>query len=397
MLFKLSFKSTRSLSAVFIGVTLSFTLLRLIIGGFNFSYFIVAGSDFVNEQTVNPTTIVNDGQGYDGQFFYRYAHHPLNKNKTAYGVTVDHIEYRIQRIVYPATVWLFSFGGNKNLIPFYLVFVNVLLFIGLFYLFLRICEIKTIDKNYALLPLFLFGAYMSLARDTSEIFEVFFFVLAIYAIIVDKSYLFVLSIFLSIFSRETSIVATAPLTLLYGLKILKSTKLNTFVVIRLITLTFPFIAVLLWKYYLHQNIGSEKLVDGSQNISFPFHGIFHGILSSINFSTPKNILETFFWFLFLIWNCWFNVIVIKRISWSNLFTLNIISILSIIYLIWTIFSIFLGHAIYIDDWGFVRIFTLWNMLGFIIIALTNQTLKKYFLSFSIILLALTLFRLIIRV
>jgi hypothetical protein len=397
MILKLPSKSKKLVQSTPLLLILFFTLARLAFGGFNFSYFVVAGSDFVDQETAAPGTIINEGQGYDGQFFYRYAHDPLNKEKTAFGVTVDHIEYRIQRIVYPATAWILSMGGHEGLVPFTLVFCNLLAFLGLFYISKKICEIKNINPIHSLLPLFLFGAYMSLARDTSELFEVFFFAFAVYAIVLKRVYWFVLGVLLSVFSRETSIIALAPLTLVYSLSLIKNNKFTLGILLKIASLAIPFIAIVLWKYYLHSAIGTEELVDGSQNLSMPFYGIYLGILSSINFSDFTHSIETVFWFLFFIWNLVFAVTVIKRIEWKSLFNMNLVSMLGLVYLFWTIFSLILGHAIYIDDWGFVRIFALWNMLGFLIIMLINKPLKRIFLGYSTVILALTIVRLVIRV
>lgn len=380
-----------------VGIILLFVVARFSFGGFNFSRFIVAGSDFVQPDIEHPDLIINEGQGYDGQFFYRYAHHPLNKEKTAYGVTVDHIEYRIQRIVYPATVWLFSLGGNKSLIPFFLVLLNALAFIGIFFISLKICEHYNADKLLAILPLFLFGAYMSLARDTSEIFEVFFFSVAVYAIIKENFFLFVGGILLAIFSRETSLIAIGPLTLLYGLKLLKCNKINGLLISQLVSLSIPFVAIVCWKYYLHISIHSEVLVDGSQNLSLPFVGIYYGAINNFNFTNYKEIFETIFWYLFFVWNVAFVVSVIKAINFKQIIKLDVASMLSIVYLLWAVFSLILGPAIYVDDWGFVRIFTLWNMIGFFILMINKKAINKLFIVFSLSILFLLLVRLIIRV
>ncbi len=380
-----------------VGIILLFVVARFSFGGFNFSRFIVAGSDFVQSDLEHPNLIINEGQGYDGQFFYRYAHHPLNKEKTDYGVTVDHIEYRIQRIVYPASVWLFSFGGNKSLIPFFLVLLNALAFFGIFFISLKICKHYNADKLLAILPLFLFGAYMSLARDTSEIFEVFFFSVAVYAIIKENFFLFVGSILLSIFSRETSLIAIGPLTFFYVLKLIKNNKLNGLLIFKLISLSVPFIAMVCWKYYLHISIHSEVLVDGSQNLSLPFVGMYYGAINNFNFSDYKSIFETIFWYLFFVWNVAFVVGVIQAINFKQIIKLDVASMLSIVYLFWAVFSIILGPAIYIDDWGFVRIFTLWNMMGFFILIINNKVLNKYLLSYSFLILFLLIIRLVIRV
>jgi len=390
-------KSQKSLQVFFIAVILLFVIFRYLFLGANFSQFIVAGDDFVNKDIVAESTIIHEGQGYDGQFFYRYAHNPLSKEKVAFGITVDHIEYRIQRIVYPATVWLFSLVSSKSSIPFLMVLTNFLAFLALFYLCLKFCTLNKVNPQYSLLPLFLYGGYMSLARDTSELFEVLFFVMAIYSITKNNLLLYLAAISLSIFSRETSLVAIAPLTLLYALSILKSKLFSAKNFMNLALLSLPFLAIILWKYYLHTSIQSDHLVDGSQNLSWPLNGIYLGLMTSLNFSNIIDSLESVFWILYLSWNIWFAFIVIKDIKFKSLLHLNLLSILQLVFLFWTIFSLVLGHAIYIDDWGFVRVFTLFNMLGFLIIMLLNKGLNRYFLNFSTILLLLTIIRLVVRV
>ena len=283
------------------------------------------------------------------------------------------------------------------LIPFLLVMLNALAFIGIFFISLKICVHYNSNKLLAILPLFLFGAYMSLARDTSEIFEVFFFSLAIYSIIKENFFLFVGSILLSIFSRETSLIAIGPLTFLYVLKLIKTNKLNGLLILKLISLSVPFVAMVCWKYYLHVSIHSEVLVDGSQNLSLPFVGVYYGAINNFNFLDDKSTFETIFWSSFLVWNIVFVVSVIKAIKFKQIMKLDVASMLTIVYLFWAVFSLFLGPAIYIDDWGFVRIFTLWNMIGFFILMINNRMLNKYLLSYSCLILFLLMIRLIIRV
>lgn len=393
-LFSLSRKNV-----VLLGASLLFllVLLRFSFGGFNFSHFIVAGSDFVVSDSLHLGLKINEGQGYDGQFFYRYAHNPLNFEKTAHGVTVDYIEYRIQRIVYPATVWMASMGGKREWIPFLLVFFNVLAFIGIIIFSLKICEIYGSKLSLALLPIFSFGAYMALARDTSELFEVFFFTVAVFAMIKDKIGLYFIFVVLSIFSRETSLIAIAPLSLVYGIKLLKDEGFNFSIVFKGVLLIVPFLLIALWKYYLHITINSKVLVDGSQNLSLPFVGILYGAKNNFNFSDYKSIFETLFWYLFFVWNIVFAISVIKAINFKQLFSFDVVSMLSIVYLFWAAFSLFLGPAIYIDDWGFVRIFTLWNMIGFLILTIKNKSISKKFLMFSSLIMILLLIRLVIRV
>ena len=123
-------------------------------------------------------------------------------------------------------------------------------------------------------------------------------------------------------------------------------------------------------------------------------GILAIWVASIDF---KSIMETVFWFAFLLWNCWFIYLVIKVIDFKELFNFQITSMLALVYLLWGTFSLFLGPAIYVDDWGYVRIFTLWNLLGMSIIMIKNYTPNKWFFYFSSIILCFLLIRLIVRV
>lgn len=374
-----------------------FVTFRFAFGGFNFSHFVVAGSDFVVKDSLHPNLIVNEGQGYDGQFFYRYAHNPFDISKTAHGVTVDHLEYRIQRIFYPLTVWIFSMGGNPSLIPFLLVFLNFLAFVGIFYFSLKICNHFGSKPYLALLPIFLFGSYMSLSRDTSELYEVLFFVSALYFLLKNNLFLFFISVLFAIFSRETSIIAIGPLSALYGIRLIKEYKFNITTILKGLLLVLPFILIVIWKYYLKITIDSDRLVDGSHNLSLPFEGILYGAKHNFNFDSFKSIFETIFWYIFLVWNIFLAIIVTKSISFKTIFSFDDKSILSTVYVVWLMFSLILGPAIYIDDWGFVRIFGLWNMLGFVLLIMNNKNIPFLFILYSLLILGLLMIRLIIRV
>src|SRR5579871_2926670 len=167
--------ASKNILIVFASVIIALVAGRVIRSHYDFSYFITAGSDFVDSsKTTSPITI-RKGQGYDGQFFYRYALNPFNFSKTAYGVTVDHPPYRLQRIAYPFFAWLLSFGGVPSTVPVMLVLINILAFLGIAFFTVRFIIIMNGNPVSAYLPLLLAGIYMSLARDLSEVTEAFFF------------------------------------------------------------------------------------------------------------------------------------------------------------------------------------------------------------------------------
>ena len=72
----------------------------------------VIGDYFQAPQIWTSQTLIHRGSvGYDGQFYYYIAHDPF-----ILGQSYNHIDfpaYRYQRIIYPLTAWLLSFGQPK--------------------------------------------------------------------------------------------------------------------------------------------------------------------------------------------------------------------------------------------------------------------------------------------
>jgi len=374
-------------------VIVVFAITRLIVGQVNPSYFIVAGSDFVDSTKITHPIKINEGQGYDGQFFYHYSLNPFQFEKEANGITVDLPVYRIQRIGYPFLAWLLSFGGKPFLVSWALILINVLAFIGIvFYTNKLVIHFNSNQKNN-ILPLFLCGIFMSLARDLAEVLELFFFISMVYYLFKQHYWTAIILATLAIFTRETSIIAIAPILFLKSIEIYKKEK--SFKLIMLSAL--PFMLFALWKYIIQVNMIDNEMGTGYSKVGLPFVGIWDGLMYNFDLSDTKHILQFLFWSAYLIWNIYLVIIIFKIIEFKNTLTLSNTSILSIAYIIWFAFALCLTITIYIDDWGFLRIFSLWNMIGFMLLIMYNKTTPKLFHLFSILMLSLTLFRLIIRV
>lgn len=91
------------------------------------SRFVVAGDNFVDPGTVDPTIhVYRDSSGYDGQFFWRLAVDPLtwDLDRHHHGVIFDSA-YRPPRLGYPLLAWGLS-GGHAPWAATTLVAVNVL-------------------------------------------------------------------------------------------------------------------------------------------------------------------------------------------------------------------------------------------------------------------------------
>ena len=146
----------------------------------NIGRFILIGQHFAHPAQLPPGMPLRAQYGYDGQFYYRLAINPLNFHHTAYGITVDQA-YRFMRIGYPVITWLVSFG-QRSLVPYMLVAVNVAAIGALGYLGARIAGQGGRHAAWGLLLPGYFGLVTSLCRDTAEPVAVAFLVAGLLAV-----------------------------------------------------------------------------------------------------------------------------------------------------------------------------------------------------------------------
>jgi hypothetical protein len=233
---------------------------------------------------------------------------------------------------------------------------------------------------------------MSFSRDLSEVLELFFFIGTIYYLFKSNYLMLCLFATLTLLTRETSLLVILPIFLLVGYTRLKI----AFSALHLLYFILPFFVFSFWKWIIFINMPEIDFSDGYQKIGLPFVGIIDGFIYNFNFSDIKHIAEFLFWTSYLIWNIYLAVIVLKIIPYKSILQLSNENILHIIYLIWFLFATCITLTIYIDDWGFVRIFSLWNMIGFLILIISKKRIPVFFSTFSVFLLTLTIIRLIVR-
>ena len=124
--------------------------------------------------------LVNTKQvGYDGQFFLTLGLDPfLSHTDTA--KSLDYPKYRVGRILLPLSAYIFSFG-NRDIIPYTLVFLNAALILGAVILLSKKFHLDKINRWYALLFLCIPGLWIIFGFSTSEIMGGFFVVAGLYA------------------------------------------------------------------------------------------------------------------------------------------------------------------------------------------------------------------------
>jgi hypothetical protein len=387
--------SSKQILLVCCCVVLILTLGRLFSAGFDPSYFIVAGSDFTGHTPAAAPIIVQHGQGYDGQFFYRSALAPGDFTADKYGIHLDHPAYRVQRIAYPFLSWLLALGGTPALVPFALLLVNILAFLGIAVYASKIAAFFKAEPFYGLYPLLLCGIYMSIARDLSEVCELCFFTGALYYLFTSRYLLFSVFATVTMLSRETSMIAFLPLS---ALLLLQSARGGTFKPSNLLYLFAPFAIFAAWKYTIYTQIPSvADATAGYGSLGIPFKGLISGFRENLNFSSTYGILPFTFWIIYIAWQLWFVSIIFRKISFKGLLRPQNDNLLKIVYLTWLLMAICFTDNIYGDDWGFVRIFSMWNMVGFLLLMGERKKTGKFFNYCSGIIVIATIVRLIIRV
>jgi hypothetical protein len=166
--------AVESLTPVHVGVLAALVLLLFVVGRLlvaadgDESRFVVAGNVWTDAATVDPPIYVFDSDGYDGQFYWRLAVDPGERDEApAHGVTLDNIT-RSTRVTYPTLAYLGALG-QASLVTWSLIGVNVVAFgllAGLAAAFAR-------DRGHAavagLLVVASSGLVMSAARDLSEV------------------------------------------------------------------------------------------------------------------------------------------------------------------------------------------------------------------------------------
>ncbi|MFH0786608.1 MAG: hypothetical protein V2B13_03230, partial [Pseudomonadota bacterium] len=151
----------------------------------NITGFMVIGDYFEAPHIWTSKTLVHQGSvGYDGQFYYYIAHDPF-----ILGHNYNHIDspaYRYQRLIYPLTAWLLSFG-QANLIPYMMVAVNLLAILLGTYFIILILQHFGRNPWFSLFYSTSWGFLLCLLRSLPEPLAITFIVMAVFAYLKRKT------------------------------------------------------------------------------------------------------------------------------------------------------------------------------------------------------------------
>src|SRR5947209_4849698 len=138
--------------------------------------------------------------GYDGQFYYQIARHPLHATPF-----LDHPAYRYQRIVYPLLVAVLSLR-QEHLIPYVLLLVNFLAIVLGTELLARLMSEWRLSPWFSLAFGLYFGQATAFIFDTAEPLTYLFVCLGLFLLIRQRATPAALSMGIAVLSRETAVL-----------------------------------------------------------------------------------------------------------------------------------------------------------------------------------------------
>jgi hypothetical protein len=307
------------------------------------SLFVIAGGENVDASKVPAglTVIPNIG-GYDGLTFYRLALNPFSGEQKAHGIRLDNPPYRQQRIGYPFIVWILSLG-NSAWIPALLVAVNILAaaamaaFAGAF------------AKRFGLNPLWgvivpLYpGFVLTFSRDLAEIVAAMFAMAAIWAIASRRNAAAAILLTCAVLTRETTLLLAVALAAAWLIEKLMRRERR----IAIVTFAVPIAVYATWQIFLAIRWGVSPLRAGAPKRELPFVE-FARFLAAASYRRDHLQRLYFLESLFLAAVVIVIVLVWRRSRAPLEWKLAWLSYLAI-------FSI-LPHTIWLEDFGFLRIF-----------------------------------------
>lgn len=344
---------------------LYFLFLSLRLNTHDAAFFVQAGEQLV-DTTVAPDNLftVTEFTGYDGTFYYRLALTPFTREPTAFGITLDNPRYRHQRILYPLLGYFFSFG-SPPLVIYSLIVVNFLAlsamgwFAGLY--------AQAINRHAlwgAAFPLYA-GFLFTLSRNLTEIVSALFVMITLVALQRRRFVLATGALILAILAKETALLVAVAIAILWLRPLRRpNNAIPWYVGI------VPGLVYALWQIALRFWWSVWPSNAAQSNMGPPFLGILEGFqqaASVVGGSPTRWAIEMTGLALLALVVLWVmrrsTAQPYEKVSWS----LNVGLL------------ILLTSAVWVEDWGFLRIVYLFHLFSVAILLnarskLTNSVL-----------------------
>lgn len=171
------------------------------------SGFVIPGSHYADPGRLPAGLHVTNGNGYDGQFYYRLALNPAHLSGEEHGVRLDS-PFRVQRIGYPIVVWIVS-GGQPPLVPWALLVVNMLGFGVIGLLGGLLARDAGRHPLWGLVPAGFWGLLFPLGHDLTEITEYAWLLGGLLALRRGRPLAATMAFTAAVLTRETAVVTVA--------------------------------------------------------------------------------------------------------------------------------------------------------------------------------------------
>ena len=307
------------------------------------SRFVIAGGANVDASKVPPglTVIPNIG-GYDGVWFYRLALDPFTGAQTAYGIRLDNPSYRQQRIGYPLIVWLLSLG-RAAWVPTLLVAVNIIAAGAMAAFGGALSKRLGLHALWGVIVPLYPGFVLTFSRDLAEIVAASFAMGAIWAVASRRNVIAALLLTFAVLTRETTLLLAFALAAAWMIERWSKRERR----IAPLVFVIPIIVYALWQVFLALRWGVSPLRSGAPAMAMPFveFARFLAVSSARRFHQQRlYFTESLFLAAVVI-----TVVLVWRRSRAALeWRLAWLGYLAI-------FAI-LPHTIWLEDFGFLRIF-----------------------------------------
>ncbi len=350
------------------GLYFAFIIVRLILNGFDPSYSVTAGDVWCDPEKVpSSLTVMSNSAGYDGQFNYRLALNPFTNSETEHGITLDIPSYRHQRILYPLIVWFLSMG-SPFLTSIMLIFVNYAALCAMAWIGCSIARSLDRPAIWGILFPFYPGFLLSLARDLTEILAAFLLLAAFLMIRREKHSLATVLLSLAVLSRQSPIVVSFAAMIVFFSSFFVADRTPR---IKWHFFLFPAIIYFTAGFFISYNWHESFSPGGHRQFVFPFFGfIQHVVLlakGKVTFSRAW-IPEVCLLGVFTL-----AVITSFRSSKANPFE-------KVSFLLFFFLMSMMPHQIWREDWGFLRIFSEFYILGAIILLGADTKFKLHIFS-----------------
>jgi hypothetical protein len=213
---------------------------------------------------------------------------------------------------------------------------------------------------FSLYPGFLF----TLSRDLSEIVQVAFLLATLLLLRRERPIAATIAAILAILTRETAILVVLAAAMVYGYEGWRSPAARR---TRWYFFVLPLLAYALWRAFLLARWGGHTPLIPLRYLTMPFSGAVGFIAGIATFVSPEQVF------------CFFGICLLAALAVAVLSSWRSSSATALEKTAWLLCALLnavLPHAVWIEDWGFMRTHCEYYVLGAVILIGSRSSLKS---------------------